>query len=63
MDFTIIMDADDLSSDFLKYIKSSFMGKGIKLTVEVEPDATEYLMSDHANHERIMKTVTISKKQ
>ena len=57
MDFIQYIDADNLSTDFLDYLKKAFKGKKIKLTVETEPDATEYLMSSPANHKRLMKAI------
>ena len=57
MDFIQYIDADKLSTDFLDYLKKAFKGKKIKLTVETEPDATEYLMSSPANHKRLMKAI------
>lgn len=57
MDFTQYIDADNLSPDFLEYIKSTFKGKRIRLTVEEEPDETEYLMSSPANHKRLLKSI------
>jgi predicted glycosyltransferase involved in capsule biosynthesis len=63
MNFTQYIDADNLSTDFLDYLKKAFKGKKIKLTVETEPDATEYLMSSPANHERLLKSIKNVKKR
>lgn len=63
MNFTQYIDADNLSIDFLEYLKKAFKGKKIRLTVESEPDETEYLMSSPANHERLMKSIKNVKKR
>ena len=57
MSFTQYIDADNLSTEFLDYLKAVFKGKKIRVTVETEPDATEYLMSSPANHKRLMKAI------
>jgi hypothetical protein len=57
MDFTQYIDADNLSIDFLNYLKAAFKGKKIRVTVEEEIDATEYLMSSPANHKKLLKAI------
>jgi hypothetical protein len=57
MGFTQYIDADNLSVEFVDYLKVLFKGKKIKLTVETEPDETEYLMSSPANHKRLLKSI------
>ncbi|MCW3126249.1 MAG: hypothetical protein JWO03_1907 [Bacteroidetes bacterium] len=57
MNFTQYIDADNLSKDFLDYLKAAFKGKKIRLTVETEPDETEYLMSSPTNHKRLLKSI------
>jgi hypothetical protein len=61
MDFTQHIDADKLSIEFVNYVKDVFKGKRIKLTVESEPDDTTYLMSNKANHKRLLKAMKNSK--
>lgn len=57
MNFTQYIDADNLSKDFLDYLKAAFKGKKIRLTVETEPDETEYLMASPVNHKRLLKSI------
>jgi antitoxin YefM len=57
MDFTQSIDADNLSIDFLNYLKATFKGKKIRVTVEEEMDETEYLMSSPANKKRLLKAI------
>ena len=49
------IEADKLSVDFVSYVKKVFKGQKIKLTIETELDETAYLMSNEANHKRIIK--------
>jgi hypothetical protein len=57
MDFTQSIDADNLSIDFLNYLKAAFKGKKIRVTVEEEMDTTEYLLSIPANKKRLLKSI------
>jgi hypothetical protein len=63
MNFTQHIDADQLSPDFLDYVKALFKGKKIKLTIETEPDETSYLMASEANHNRLLKSMKNIKKR
>jgi antitoxin YefM len=57
MNFTQHIDADNLTSDFLDYVKKMFKGRKIKLTIETEMDDTAYLMASEANHKRLIKSM------
>ena len=61
MHFTQHIEADNLSSDFLDYVKKMFKGKKIKLTIETELDDTAYLMASEANHQRLLKSMKSAK--
>ncbi len=63
MNFTQHIDADQLSSEFLDYVKALFKGKKIKLTIETDPDDTSYLMASEANHNRLLKSMKNIKKR
>ena len=63
MNFTQQIDADNLTPDFLEYIKALFKGKKIRVTIEAEPDDTTYLMSSEENHERLIKSIKRIKKR
>lgn len=57
MNFTQLIDADNLTTDFLDYVKTLFKGKKIKLTIETELDDTAYLMASEPNHQRLLKSM------
>ena len=57
MNFVQHIDADNLSVDFINYIKGVFKGKKIKLTIEAEMDDSAYLMASEANHQRLSKSI------
>jgi hypothetical protein len=58
MELTEYIDADNLSIEFLNYLKATFKGKKIRVNVmETELDATEYLMSSPANHQRLLNSI------
>ena len=57
MNFVQHIDADNLSVDFINYVKGVFKGKKIKLTIEAEMDDTAYLMASEANHQRLSKSI------
>jgi len=58
MDTLVRMQAEELNSSFLDFIKSSFKGKRIALHIyEDAMDETEYLLSDPVHKEKLLKTV------
>ena len=57
MNFVQHIDADNLSVEFINYVKGVFKGKKIKLTIEAEMDDTAYLMASEANHQRLSKSI------
>ncbi|HOY42835.1 MAG TPA: hypothetical protein PLX60_13280 [Chitinophagales bacterium] len=57
------IEADKLSVDFVSYVKKVFKGQKIKLTIETELDETAYLMSNEANHKRILNSIKNIKKR
>jgi antitoxin YefM len=63
MNFTQHIEADNLTSDFLDYVKKMFKGKKIKLTIETELDDTAYLMASQPNHQRLLKSIKNVKKR
>ena len=63
MNFVQHIDADNLTIEFVDYVKGLFKGQKIKLTIETEMDATDYLKSSEANHNRLMKAIKNVKKR
>jgi len=61
MNFTQHIDADNLTNDFLEYVKKMFKGQKIKLTIETELDDTAYLMASEPNHLRLLKSIKNTK--
>lgn len=57
------IDADNLSVDFVDYVKKVFKGQKIKMTIETELDETAYLMSNESNHKRILSAINNIKKR
>jgi hypothetical protein len=57
MKSTFVINADELSNDFTKAIKSLFKGRRVSITVKPEMDETEYLMSTKANREHLRKAL------
>ncbi len=57
MDITHQIEAENLSPDFVEYVKRLFKGKRIRVTVEEEMDDTTYLMADPVNHARLMESM------
>lgn len=54
--------AEDINSDILNAIKSTFKERPIVLTVEEELDATDYLMSTNANKVMLKKSIEQAQK-
>ena len=57
MDVTYRLKPEELNDDFIKAIKQMFLGKEVSITVEEVPDETEYLLSNDANREHLLKAV------
>jgi len=57
MDVTYRLKPEELNDDFFKTIKKTFLGKEVAITVEEVPDETEYLLSNEANREHLLKAV------
>jgi hypothetical protein len=51
-----------LNSDFIKAIKTLFKNKKIAITVSVEEDEMEYLLSTDTNKRRLLQSVENVKK-
>ena len=54
---TYKLNADELSSDILKSIKSAYQHKEIEIIVQDIQDETEYLLSSDTNKEHLLKAV------
>lgn len=54
--------AEDINSDILNAIKSTFKERPMVLTVEEELDATDYLMSTNANKVMLKKSIEQAQK-
>ena len=57
MEVTYRLKPEELNDDFLKTVKQMFLGKEVAITVEEIPDETEYLLSNEANREHLLKAV------
>ena len=49
---------NELSSEFLKTVKSLFKNKKLTITIAEEIDETEYLLSNAANKKHLQKSIT-----
>ena len=56
------LKASELDEDFLKSIKTLFKSKEIFITIEDEPDTTEYLLSTEANRKHLKQSLAEAKK-
>ena len=63
MYLALSIDSKDLSKELLAYLKVTFKGKKIRITVEEELDETEYLMSSQANHKRLLMSINNIEKE
>jgi len=61
MDVTYRLNPEELNDDFFKTIKQTFFGKKIAITVEEVPDETEYLLSNEANREHLLRAIEDNK--
>ena len=52
-----LSSAEELTTDILEAIKTTFKSKPITITVEEEIDTTAYLMSNHANRDMLHKSI------
>jgi len=58
MDTLVRLNADELNSNLIDFIKSSFKGKKIAVHIyEDEMDETEYLLSDPVTKKRLLEAV------
>ena len=57
METTFHLNASELNADFLEAVKKLFGGKDIIISVAAETDATEYLLSDPARKEMLLKSM------
>ncbi len=58
MDTLVRIDADELNSSLIDFIKSSFKGKRIAVHIyEDEMDETEYLLSDPEHKKKLLQTI------
>lgn len=54
---TYHLDANELDETFYQQLKNQFKNKKLSITVAEEMDETEYLMSNPANAERLLKAI------
>lgn len=59
---SFIVKANELDEKFLKSIKTLFKSKTISITIEDEPDTTEYLLSTEANRKHLKESLAEAKK-
>ena len=58
MDTLVRVEADELNSSLIDFIKSNFKGKKIAVHIyEDEMDETEYLLSDPIHKEMLLQTI------
>ena len=57
MDVTYRLKPEELNDDFFRTLKQLFLGKEIAITVEEVPDETEYLLSNEANREHLLRAI------
>jgi len=57
MDITWQLRPEELNDDVFKIIRQQFTGKKVAITVVEIPDETEYLLSNTANKDHLLKAV------
>ncbi len=58
MDTLVRLNADELNTGLIDFIKTSFKGKRIALHIyEDEMDETEYLLSDPVTKQRLLESI------
>ena len=57
MTTTYHLSANDLTTDFLKSLRTLYKGKTISITVETEMDETEYLLASEANRKVLHRRI------
>ena len=57
MTTTYHLSANDLTTDFLKSLRTLYKGKTISITVEAEMDETEYLLASEANRNMLEESL------
>ena len=57
MDVTYRLKPEELNDAFFKTLKQLFVGKEVAITVEEVQDETDYLLSNEANREHLLKAV------
>lgn len=62
MESTYYLNSDELNADFIKAIKTLFKNKNIAITVSVEEDETEHLLSTDTNKRRLLESIKNVKK-
>jgi len=61
---TFQINEAELDNNFVKALKSMFKNRNLTLTIEVEEmDTTEYLLSNTASKERLLKAVENAKQR
>ncbi len=57
MTTTFELHADELDSNFVKALKTLFKNRNLKITVDADMDTTEYLLSNPANREHLLRSI------
>ena len=57
MQTTYQMNSDELDDRFVASIKAAFPQRKVTIAVNDEPDETEYLLSDPARKERLLRAI------
>ena len=57
MQTTYTLNTDELDERFLSSIKAAFPQRQVTIAINDEPDATEYLLTDPARRERLLRAI------
>jgi tRNA G18 (ribose-2'-O)-methylase SpoU len=57
MQTTYRMRADELSTDLIKALKTTYHSREIVITIDEAQDETEYLLSSPANREHLLSAI------